>query len=107
MNKGIEHVYDASTGVTFTREIDITPIPEPPVVVPTSVSMRQARLQLSILGLYQIVNQAVQSMSEAAQISWEYASTVDRSDTLTQQMIAMLGWTEEEADAYFIEANKL
>jgi hypothetical protein len=84
------------------------PAPEPePITIPTSVTMRQARLQLHTLGIYDAVNNAVSGMSIAAQIEWEYAATVDRDNTFTQQMIQMLGWTEAEADTYFVEASKL
>lgn len=81
--------------------------PAPPVYIPTSVSMRQARLQLAVLGSYQTVNQAVTSMGELAQIEWEYAATVDRGNLLTAAMVALLGWTEQQTDEYFIAASQL
>jgi hypothetical protein len=82
----------------------------PPTVPPTpvtTVTMRQARLQLAVLGKYQDVNNAVASMGDAAQIEWEYAIDVERSNAITQAMIALLGWTEVETDAYFEAASKL
>lgn len=80
---------------------------EPPVYIPTSVTMRQARLQLAILNQYQTVNTAVASMGELAQIEWEYATTVDRTNTLTYAMVQLLGWTPEQTDAYFVAAGGL
>ncbi len=81
------------------------PPPEP--VIPSKVTMRQARLQLAVLGVYQTVNTAVVSMGDAAQIEWEYAIDVERTNAITQAMIALLGWTEVEADAYFTAASLL
>lgn len=84
------------------------PIPEPYIPpVPTSVTMGQARAQLIELGLLSAVNAAVATMSERAQSDWEYRATVDRDNTLTQQMIAFLGWTAEQTDEYFTAANLL
>lgn len=75
--------------------------------VPTSVTIRQACRQLEILGKYDIVEAAVATMSKAAQIDWQRATTVDRDYEFTQQMIALLEWTPEQADEYFTEASKL
>lgn len=86
---------------------ELTPPLPPPEPVPDSVSMRQARRQLDKLGAYGAVNAAVATMSTAAQIDWEFAGTVDRNDALATEMIVMLGWSESDADTYFIEAAKL
>ena len=81
--------------------------PPPAPVVPSKVTMRQARLQLAELGVYQTVNIAVATMGDMAQIEWEYAIDVERSNSITQAMIALLGWTEEQTDAYFTAASLL
>lgn len=72
-----------------------------------SVSMRQARLQLSVLGVLANVNAAISTMSEQAQIEWEYAATVEKNNPLIPQLAALLGWSDDETDNYFIEAAKL
>lgn len=81
------------------------PYPAPAPI--TVISMRQARLQLSVLGKYQEVLAAVPTMGEMAEIEFEYAATVDRSNSLTQAIVQLLGWTEQETDDYFIAASKL
>jgi hypothetical protein len=84
------------------------PVPLPPSpYIPTSVTMRQARLQLNVLGLYTAVNNAISGMSLAAQIEWDYASSIDRANPLTRQIIGSLGWTEQQADEYFTAASQL
>lgn len=81
--------------------------PEVVPYIPQSITMRQARLQLAGLGVYQNVNNAVALMGDAAQIEWEYAIDVERTNDITQAMIALLGWTEAETDAYFTAASLL
>lgn len=79
----------------------------PPVYHATSVSMRQARLQLLALGHLDTVDNAVAQMPRAAQIEWEYATSVDRDNALAAAMCALLGWSEADRDAYFDAAAQL
>jgi len=72
-----------------------------------SVSMRQARLQLLALNKLTTVNSAISTMSEAAQIEWEYATDVQRTNPLVPAMAALLGWSSTDTDSYFAEAVKL
>lgn len=56
------------------------PPPPPPVVIPQSVTMRQARLALLGAGLLDDVNSAIAAIPDpvqrkAAEIEWEYAQT--------------------------------
>jgi hypothetical protein len=97
-----EYIWNGTT--LIPEEI---PIPEEIIYIPQQVTMRQARLQLVALGIYDIVNQAVSSMGNLAIIEWEYAATIERTNPFVQAMIGMLGWTTEQADTYFIEADKL
>jgi hypothetical protein len=53
-----------------------------------------------------MVNQAVATMGDLAMIEWEYAAVIERSNPFVQGMIQLLGWTEEQADTFFIEAEK-
>jgi len=85
--------------------------PAPPVPVPQSVTMRQARLALHAAGLLSSVDAAIASMQEpqktAAQIEWEYASAVERNAGLVPAMAAALGMSEADIDDLFITAATL
>ena len=81
--------------------------PVPVVVVPKSVTMRQARLAMLNAGLLEIVNEAIVTAGSAALIEWEYAKEVERSSGLVPQMATALGLTESQIDALFIQAATL
>ncbi len=88
------------------------PPPPPPMVIPQSVTMRQARLALLGIGLLDDVDAAIAAIPDpvqrkAAQIEWEYAQTVDRNSPFTQQMAAGLNLTAEQLDALFTQAAGL
>lgn len=85
----------------------IPPYIEPVPYVPEQITMRQARLQLIALGVYQQVNAAVEQMGETAQVEWEYAAVVEKNNPLVIAMGQLLGWSETQADEFFIAANKL
>lgn len=72
-----------------------------------TASVRQARLQLLSLGSLDTVKAAIAAMPEAAQIEWEYATEVQRSNPLVAAMAGLLGWSEADTDLYFAEAAKL
>lgn len=80
-------------------------------LVPHSVTMRQARLALLGAGLLANVNAAVAAMSgvpgQQAQIAWEFARDVFRTDPLIAAMSAALSLTEAQIDTLFIQANTL
>ena len=46
-------------------------------------------------------------MSKAAQVEWEYRTTVSRSYGLVSEISSLLGWTPEQTDNYFLEASVL
>lgn len=79
--------------------------------IPTSVTMRQARLALHAAGLLSGVNAAISAMEEpaktAATIEWEYASAVERNAGLVPAMAAALGMTASQIDDLFITAATL
>ena len=87
------------------------PVPIPPIPIPTQVSMRQARLALFQDGLLDQVQSAIDAMAEPAktttQISWDYATVVNRDDDLVVQLSAQLGLTSEDLDALFTLAATL
>ena len=79
----------------------IKPYIPPPPVVPSVITMRQARLALLQAGLLGDVNTAMEQADQAAQIEWEYATQVIRTDPLVVAMQAGLGMTDADTDALF------
>jgi len=83
----------------------------PPPGVPQSVTMRQARLALHAAGLLAGVDAAIAAMPEPdktqAQITWEFAATVDRQFGMVPALAAAMGMTDAQIDDLFIAAAKL
>lgn len=79
--------------------------------VPTSVTMRQARLALLGAGILDEVDDAIDGLPDshraAAKIEWEYALDVRRDNPLLEMLMPMLGVSSDDADTLFIEASKL
>lgn len=88
-----------------------TPPPPPPPVVPSAVTMRQARLALLGAGLLDDVDAAINALpspqKEAARIEWEYSQEVQRHNGLVSVLAPSLGLTPEQTDALFVQAAKL
>ena len=90
-----------------------TPDPADPIVtpIPTEVTMRQARLALFQQGLLANVQTAIDGLSEpqktVTQISWDYATAINRDDDLVIQLSAQLGLTSDDLDALFTLAATL
>lgn len=85
-------------------------IPPPPVI--TEVSMRQARLALLGAGLLGAVGTALSGIKDpmarqAAQIEWEYSTTVHRHGALVGQLAPALGITDSQLDDLFTQAATL
>lgn len=74
----------------------------PQAPVPTSITMRQARLALLKAGLLDTVNAGVSSLGQAAQIEWEFATTVERSAPLVVALASVLGLDDAALDALFV-----
>lgn len=89
----------------------LTPPPPAPPVVPTAVTMRQARLALLGAGLLDDVDAAINAMpspqKEAARIAWEYSQEVQRHNGFVSVLGPALGLTEAQIDALFIAAAGL
>lgn len=88
------------------------PPPPPPVVIPAEVTMRQARLALLGIGKLSDVDAALASITDpaqrqAAQIEWEYSSTVKRDSAWVQQLAPALGLDAAQLDALFTAAAAL
>lgn len=80
--------------------------PAPVQVIPTEVTMRQARLALLDAGLLSAVNAAVAAADEQTQISWEFSSMVERDNPLVATLTAALGLSESQLNALFLAASQ-
>lgn len=89
------------------------PEPSPPVavIVPASVTMRQARLALLSAGLYEQVEAVMAALPQpqrtAALIEWEYSNEVLRHNGFVSQIGPALGLSAEQLDALFVQASTL
>ena len=99
-----------SIGWLWDGETLTPPPPEPPVV-PSAVTMRQARLALLGAGLLDDIDAAINGLpspqKEAARIEWEYSQEVQRHNGFVSVLAPMLGLTEAQTDALFIAAAGL
>lgn len=99
---------EGSIGWLYDGEV-FSPPPAPPAPVPDNVTMRQARLALLGAGLLDDVDAAIaaipnETQRRAAQIEWEYATTVERASPLIGQLAPALSLTEAQMDQLFIAA---
>lgn len=92
----------------YCKTLEIAPYVEPEivVVVPQSITMRQARLQLLEVELLDEV-EAFVSQDRKWQIEWEYANEVFRVSPVIGALKSLLNLTDEQIDTMFIEASKL
>jgi hypothetical protein len=95
----LEGIYPVGTKYENGAIVPLAPI------VPTSITMRQCRLQLLADGVYETVNSAVPTMGQAAVIEWEYATNVDRTNPLVPSIQKLLGWDNARVDRFYTEAN--
>lgn len=75
--------------------------------VPQQVTMRQARLALLNAGLLDDVEVVIAAAGREAQLEWEYASVVERSNPAIAIVQQQQGVTDEQIDDLFREAAKL
>lgn len=75
--------------------------------VPQQVTMRQARLALLSAGLLDDVEMVITAAGRAAQLEWEYAAMVERSNPAVAIVQQQQGMTDEQIDGLFREAAKL
>jgi hypothetical protein len=81
--------------------------PKPtPVVIPQSITPRQARLKLLEVGLLDDL-EAVITTNRAWQIEWEYATEVKRDSPLIDAVASEASLTSDQIDQMFIEASTL
>jgi hypothetical protein len=93
-----------AAGITVTTVADPPPPPPPPI---TSVTPRQARLALNAAGLLAQVNAAVAVADQATQITWEFATQIDRNDPLIATLATGLNLSSVQVDALFAQAATL
>ena len=82
-------------------------MPEPEAASITSITMRQARLALLQTGLLDEVEAMISQAPRSVQIEWEYATVVDKTSALVQEIGLSLGLTAEQIDQMFIDAALL
>lgn len=91
--------------------IKIDPLLLPAPAVPSTVTMRQARLALLQAGKLAQVEVAIQALpspqKEAALIEWDYSSEVHRNRQFVQMLGAAIGLSSAELDALFVTAAGL
>ena len=75
--------------------------------VPQQVTMRQARLALLSAGLLDDVEMVIAAAGRAAQLEWEYAAVVDRSNPAVAAVQQQESLTDAQIDDLFREAAKL
>lgn len=101
---------DSRIGDLWDGESFTTAPPAPPVV-PAAVTMRQARLALLGAGLLDDVDAAIAALpspqKEAAKIEWEYSQEVQRHNGFVSVLAPLLGLTEAQTDALFVQATTL
>ena len=99
---------DAAQYEALIAEVEATysPSPPQPIQVPQQVTMRQARLELLSRDLLDDVDAVIAVAGRAAQIEWEYASTVARDNPVIAVVQQQQGMTDEQIDDLFREAAK-
>ena len=75
--------------------------------VPQQVTMRQARLALLNAGLLDDVEVVIAAAGREAQLEWEYAAVVDRSNPAVAAVQQQEALTDAQIDDLFREAAKL
>ena len=102
---------DAPTHQELMDEIAATYVPDPPAAPtpPSSVSMRQGRLALLQSNMLHLVDAAIAGIDDpvqkaAAEIEWEYATSIDRNSQFVQSLAAELNLTEQQLDDLFLLA---
>ena len=83
-----------------------------PLPVPSEITARQLRMALIMNGvdfqdIHDVLEQLPEPQKSLAKINWEYAGTFERDNGMMQEMIPLLGFSEEQINEIFTEGNKL
>lgn len=83
----------------------------PAAVTPSSVTIRQAKLQMSRAGILGAVNDFIDGMEgqegEEARIEWDYATELRRDHPLVAALGPQFNLTDADIDDLFVEAAKI
>jgi len=85
--------------------------PEPVIIIPSSVQMRQFRLELLNRGLLQNVSAAITSIQDETkrqqvQIEWEYATVVNKDAEWVSLLANAMNLSSSDLNDIFLEASK-
>lgn len=75
--------------------------------LPSSITMRQARLILSAYGLLAAINESMTNAPEVFKIEWQYASNIERKSPVVYALATSLGLTDKQLDEMFLSAASL
>lgn len=85
--------------------------PQPVLVVPAEVTMRQARLALLSAGVLASAEAAINAMAgpegEAARIEWNYSSVMRRDKPFVNAIGGLLGLSSQQIDELFVAASNI
>ena len=107
---------DASVGIGWSFDGSSFAAPEPSdedeeIPVPTSVTLRQAKLQLSRAGLLPAVDEFIAAMDgqpgEEARIEWNFATELRRDHQLVEALGPQFNLSSDDIDGLFVEAAKI
>lgn len=96
----------AQIGDTYANGTFTPPTP-PPVPIPQSVTPLQARKAINAAGLRSSIEAAVAASGQDAQDAWEYATVIERNNSIIASMAAGLGLTSTQIDDLFRTAATL
>jgi hypothetical protein len=110
-----EFEYLLPTGVVSITETEMQAILDAkqaaadaaPQPVPTSVTMKQARLALLAANLLDTVEANISALPKADQIEWNYSLTVQRASPLVASLATALNLTDAQVDQLFTDASAL
>ncbi len=81
---------------------------EQKALVPEFITPTQGRIMLKQMGLLDTVNAMVDGADdESLKIYWEYALNWERNNSYIESMANLLGMSEEQLDAFFIQAGQI
>ena len=87
--------------------IDLTPEEIRALTVPQEITNGQGKLQLLRLGLFSQVEALILASGDEEKIYWNDWPTWRRDSPIIMRLAPTVGMTDEDVDAFFIEAGKL
>lgn len=104
----MDMVEGVSVGYRFVNGEFVAPEPLPAVVeVPNTITPRQIRFQLTVIGLRQQVEDWVAAQTIDIKDWWEFSTVFERNNQKLIDAAAIFGLTSEQIDQMFIEASQL